>query len=312
MIINFPDNAEDGQTFVVNDRAFVYDYEKKTWKDIVTTVTDKSTKLDISIADITNTATVSAGNMLYYNSIQWANTLFGIDNNYLQASHQYAVTSVGTIYKINQIDSTLNNPTLVLVSGTTVSFKLDVAGHPFRLLTDTGEPYNTGLVHVALNGTVSAGADAQGKETGTLYWQVPADLVGNFSYQCTFHGTQTGGIKVRNNRGSASSGNYTNVAGVLTLDLSSPSDVFDITISQNITSVVFNHPTISREIANYELIITLSGDYSITWGTSVKWPTGTPPVLSQGAPSRISLITTDNAATFNAIFEGSNYQTSVV
>ena len=309
MAINFPDNAVDGQTFTVNNRVFVYNSNKKTWRDIVTTVTSTSTKLDTLVADITDTATVNTGNILYYKDTNWTNSAISIDDIYVQSSHRYAVTSVGTIYKINQIGSNLDNPLVVLTSGTTVSFKLDVTGHPFKILDSTGTEYSTGLVHVAIDGTVSSGSDAQGKESGTLYWQLPYNLIGNFSYQCLFHGTQNGGILVTSNSSTSAIGNHTVIAGVLTLDLSSTSNIFDITIAQDITSVVFSNTQLSRPVASYELIITLEGEYSINWGNSITWLAGTPPTLIN--INRVNLITTDNASTFTANFEGSNYSPGI-
>jgi len=88
------------------------------------------------------------------------------------------------------------NPTIYAISGTTIAFKLNVDGHPF-LIRFSGSNYNTGLVHVSTNGTVSTGADAQGKTSGTLYWQVPYSISGNYGYLCAFHSSMSGTIVVK-------------------------------------------------------------------------------------------------------------------
>ena len=71
--------------------------------------------------------------------------------------------------------------------------------------TSGGTNYNTGLIHVAVDGTVSTGSNAQGKVTGTLYWQIPADVNGAYRYICSIHSNMVGVITI-NNAGLASRG----------------------------------------------------------------------------------------------------------
>jgi plastocyanin len=89
-----------------------------------------------------------------------------------------------------------NNPTLYAISGTTIAFSLNVVGHPF-LIRYSGSNYNTGLIHVSTTGVITTGADAQGKTSGTLYWQVPANISGAYGYLCSFHGAMAGTITVK-------------------------------------------------------------------------------------------------------------------
>ena len=64
-----------------------------------------------------------------------------------------------------------NNPTIYALAGTTIAFDLsEISGHPFEIQDPTSTPYNTGLVHVSTNGTVSTGSNAQEKTDGVLYW----------------------------------------------------------------------------------------------------------------------------------------------
>jgi len=92
-----------------------------------------------------------------------------------------------------------NNPTIYAISGTTIAFNLTNVGgsHPFLIQTSGGSNYNTGLIHVAVDGTVSTGTNAQGKTTGTLYWQIPVGTTGNYRYQCSNHGTMNGVITIK-------------------------------------------------------------------------------------------------------------------
>lgn len=92
-----------------------------------------------------------------------------------------------------------NNPTLTFTAGTTVAFNLAVSGHPFYIQTSVGANYDTGLVHVGSNDALSTGSNAQGKITGTLYWNIPSDLVGQYRYICGAHANMVGTINIINN-----------------------------------------------------------------------------------------------------------------
>jgi len=91
-----------------------------------------------------------------------------------------------------------DNPTIYALSGTTIAFDLtNVAGHPFEIQDGSGTAYNTGLVHVAPDGTVSTGASAQGKSSGVLYWRIRETLFGNYRYQCQSHASMVGAITLK-------------------------------------------------------------------------------------------------------------------
>ena len=89
-----------------------------------------------------------------------------------------------------------SNPTIYAISGTTIAFNLNVSGHPF-LIRFSGANYNTGLIHVSTTGVISTGTDAQGKTSGTLYWQIPQGINGNYGYVCSFHSGMTGTITIK-------------------------------------------------------------------------------------------------------------------
>jgi len=91
-----------------------------------------------------------------------------------------------------------NNPTIYAISGTTIAFDLsEVSGHPFEIQDNTLTAFDTGLVHVADDGTVSTGSNAQGKDSGVLYWRIPETEAGTFAYQCQFHAAMVGTISVK-------------------------------------------------------------------------------------------------------------------
>jgi plastocyanin len=90
------------------------------------------------------------------------------------------------------------NPTIFALAGTTIAFDLtDISGLPFEIQNSLGQAFNTGLVHVAPDGTVSTGAAAQGKSNGTLYWRINESTSGTFRYQCQTQVPMVGAITVK-------------------------------------------------------------------------------------------------------------------
>jgi plastocyanin len=94
-----------------------------------------------------------------------------------------------------------NNPTIYAISGTTIAFNIQSGGsHPFQIRTAVapgGAAYDTGLLHVATDGTLTTGSNAQGKTSGTLYWRIPVGTTGNYAYQCTNHTAMQGVITIK-------------------------------------------------------------------------------------------------------------------
>jgi plastocyanin len=109
------------------------------------------------------------------------------------------VTANGaTAYRFDQYGTT-DDPTIYAINATTIAFNLmGASSHPFLIQDNTGTNYNTGLVHVATDGTVSTGSAAQGKMSGTLYWKIPDSISGNYRYQCGSHAAMVGTIVVKN------------------------------------------------------------------------------------------------------------------
>ena len=127
-----------------------------------------------------------------------ANAAFAQANsNYISAVTRLDVTHSGSsAYLIDQYSG--NNPAIYVTAGETIAFYLNVTGHPFMIrLSSGGANYNTGLIHVATDGTVSTGSSAEGKVSGTLYWKVPGELAGNtYVYQCSIHSGMVGNINI--------------------------------------------------------------------------------------------------------------------
>ena len=121
------------------------------------------------------------------------------NSNYQPAVTRLDVTNSGaSAFRFDQYGAAVNNPTLYIRGGETLAFNLNNAGHPFVIrVSSGGANSDTGLTHVSTAGVVTTGSAAQGKVTGTLYWKVPYELIGNtYVYQCTVHGGMVGNIVI--------------------------------------------------------------------------------------------------------------------
>jgi hypothetical protein len=125
------------------------------------------------------------------------NASLTVDKFYLPAITKLAVTNNGaSAYRFDQY-GTIDNPTIYALNRTTIAFDLNILGHPFLIQTGAGANYNTGLIHVATNGTVTTGASAQGHVSGTLYWKIPENISGGYRYQCSAHVAMVGSITIK-------------------------------------------------------------------------------------------------------------------
>jgi len=131
------------------------------------------------------------------NIVVSGNSYFG-NANLHEGITQLSVTNAGAgAYLFDQY--TGSNPSLYVGAGETLSFNLNVSGHPFLIRESSGGAnISAGLTHISTTGVVSTGADAQGKISGVLYWKVPFSLVGStYVYQCAIHGGMVGNIVIQ-------------------------------------------------------------------------------------------------------------------
>lgn len=186
---SFETIAVTGQSSLVADSA----------TDTLTVVAGTGISLTTDAATDTLTITnTQSGGVSVFSSLTDASTAsLTVDQIYLPAITKLMVNNVGTTaYTFDQWSG--NNPAIYVISGTTIAFDLNaIAGHPFLIQDPTGTNYNTGLIHVEADGTVSTGADAQGKTSGTLYWKVPGDISGTYRYQCSVHVSMVGQLVVK-------------------------------------------------------------------------------------------------------------------
>jgi hypothetical protein len=121
-----------------------------------------------------------------------------IDKTYEPAIAMLRVDNNGTSSYTMDSHYSTSNPQIYALAGTTIAFDLSlIPGHPFQIQDPLGDPFNTGLVHVANDGTVSTDADANGKDNGTLYWRIPESISGGYRYQSLSSASMVGAITIK-------------------------------------------------------------------------------------------------------------------
>ena len=258
-----------------------------------------ATSLD-GLSDVTVTSAAS-GQLLVYtgsNFVNYSNRLF----------HQFAypaitaldVTASGTTAYLFNNQYSGNNPTVNAISGTTIAFNLNVSSpqHPFLIRTSAGANYNTGLIHIAVDGTVSTGSNAQGKVSGTLYWQISASISGNYQYICGSHPGMVGVIAIQSPTSPTFTGLITSqqstevyaaktsATGTVTHDFSTGAIWTHASMSANFTANFTNVPTtVNRTIVMTLILLQGATPYIPTAlqidgaGQTINWLGGSAPAV---------------------------------
>lgn len=198
--ITITNSAPVGNSFANIDVAGQSTISADAVSDTLTFVAGSGISLttNASTDSITITSTVPAGVTTFTNLTDINSTALTVDKIYLPAITMLTVTNSGaSAYRFDQYGTT-NNPTIYAINGTTIAFNLSASGHPFLIQNGAGTNYNTGLIHVSTTGVVSTGSDAQGKDSGTLYWKIPESISGGYRYQCQAHAPMVGSISIKN------------------------------------------------------------------------------------------------------------------
>lgn len=93
------------------------------------------------------------------------------------------------------INSVASNPTLTLVRGSTYTFNVNAAGHPFHIQT-VNSAYSSSDVY-------TSGVTNPGASVGTITFTVPGGAPDTLYYVCQNHGAMRGTINIINNTASA-------------------------------------------------------------------------------------------------------------
>jgi len=151
---------------------------------------------------------------------------------YEDTAVRLAVTyNLSSSYRFGHYGAT-DNPTIYAKQGQTIAFDLTglSGSHPFVIQSTSGNYVSgnrltTGLTHVATDGTVTTGVNAQNKTSGVLYFEVPSDQLTCY-YVCASHNAMNGTVYIRQKipsvqkyTGNGSTTAYTITAGKVVDDL---------------------------------------------------------------------------------------------
>jgi plastocyanin len=150
-------------------------------------------RVEAFINDSVTTSNIVEGSNLYFSNVR------AIEAVELAVTKLAVVNNSASSYRFDQYGAAVDNPDIYVNAGESIAFDLAVSGHPFVIRDAAGgSNVNTGLVHVADDGTITTDSSAQGNETGVLYWRVPWEFKGNtYVYQCTVHGGMVGNIVIK-------------------------------------------------------------------------------------------------------------------
>lgn len=160
----------------------------------VTITTNSSTD------EITINSTASGGSSTFSSLTDVSNASLDVAQIYEPALLMFRVDNNATsAYRFLNHYGNADNPAIYVIGGATAAFDLSlIPGHPFAIQDNTLTEISTGLVHVAPDGTISLDANAQGKDSGVLYWRIPENPAStNYVYQCRSHASMFGTITVK-------------------------------------------------------------------------------------------------------------------
>lgn len=231
---------------------------------------------DVDIGGVGNN--LSLGQVLAYDGVSFKNyPTFTLDRMVLSASTVLDVVNNSLLsYTFPNFTGSTDNPTLYFKAGETIAFNLNTlqGTHPLAILDQAGSNYDTGLVHVTREGVVTTGASAQGKISGTLYWQIPRDTVGRYQYICTLHPAMVGNIFIEPE-------NEIDVSGTTTIDCRT-ARAFHITLASGTPTI-----TITNVIPGVETKLYLTNNVAGS-GQSVTIQGGTNAVMTPATSQTIN------------------------
>lgn len=147
-----------------------------------------------------NTANIHANQAFHQANAGFikANAAFTLANiNYISAETRLNVSNTVSGYRFDQYVA--DNPIIYANPGTTIALDLQYIPYHSIAIRDVADGTNvtTGLVHISSTGTLSLNDEAQGKNSGVLFWKLASSEANkNYVYQSLIDPSIYGTIKV--------------------------------------------------------------------------------------------------------------------
>lgn len=129
-------------------------------------------------------------NLIGYKYLDSAEVISLVDSDYVQTRRPFdgifSVVNNGSsayLFTGDGFITSQNNPTLYLQRGQKYKFSVNAPSHPFRIETDAGVAYNTGVTNNAA-------------DQGDIIFEVPWYAPSSLKYRCTVHANMVGTIEV--------------------------------------------------------------------------------------------------------------------
>jgi hypothetical protein len=150
--------------------------------------------------DFANTANIHANQAFHQANAGFiqANAVFRLSNiNYTAAETRLNVSNTVSGYRFDQYVA--DNPVVYANPGTTIALDLQYIPYHSIVIRDVADGINvtTGLVHISTTGTLTLNDEAQGKNSGVLFWKIPSsDANKEYVYQSLIDPAIYGTIKI--------------------------------------------------------------------------------------------------------------------
>lgn len=198
-------------------------------------------------------------------------------------------------------DTTANSQLGIKLDGSTLSLsvsglKLSTAGTAGTYTKVTTDAYGR-----VVSGTTLSASDLPPDGYAATYVNVSGDAMSG-ALNMQDHVIQSPELKDY----SVTHSTVSSTAGAVTFDFS-VSNSFDITLTENVTSITLSNPPASGKYGEIviEIIQDATGGWTVTWPVNVKWPGGTPPTITAAANSidAIMLSTINGGTTWRGNFQ---------
>jgi ribosomal protein L31 len=181
---------------LIRGKTYVFDVDAGSHPFYIKTVSgEASSSTNVYTSGITGAGTDSgtvtfvvpldAPSSLYY-QCQYHSAMTGTLNIADESGHVSVVNSGSSSFTIGGVTS---NPTLELSRGSTYTFDVSAASHPFYIKSVSGEASSS--TNLWTDGVTGAGATS-----GTVVFSIPSDAPNTLYYQCSAHSAMTGTLNI--------------------------------------------------------------------------------------------------------------------
>jgi hypothetical protein len=291
----------EGMSIWVNDEDLIYTWDGSSW---VSSSGGGASALN-GLSDVAIT-TISTNDVLQYNGTNFVNqnkidslSQIGI-NSTSDATNKLSVNSSAVLFNNNGNDSRVKVNKNVAADTASHLFQSGFSGRAeFGLIGD--DNYQ---VKVSSDGAVWNQAYVITNSSGNIDFKQDVNMSGSLT--CSDNEIIRAKLKDYCETKTSPSSS----SGTLTLDLEN-GNVFEVTLTENVTTTNFNNPPTSGNGGSFTLILKqdATGGRTFAWPSSVDWSNGVSPTISTAANAVdiLTFLTVDGGTTWYGFLSGVNF-----